>query len=238
MPPVVHRPSARRVTAGRPRTLSIEAIVNAAIEVLDDGGVAGLSMRSVALRLGTGAASLYAYVSGKDELLELIFDELVGTVPLPTPDSKRWREQLTAMMTDMQRVLVSHRDAALAGMGRVPTSAKALAGMETVAAIMAAGGLTPSVIALGSDQMFLYVCAFAFEQGLYFNSDRSPDEMAQYFASVHQFFREVPADRYPTIASLASEMTSHDSDERFAFGLDILLSGFEAASDRLRKATS
>jgi AcrR family transcriptional regulator len=238
MPPAVHRPSARRATAGRPRTLSIDAIVSAAIEVLDDGGVAGLSMRSVAQRLGTGAASLYAYVSGKEELLELIFDELVGTVPLPTPDPKRWREQITVMMTELKGVLVSHRDAALAGMGRVPTSAKALAGMEAAAAAMAAGGLAPSVIALGSDQLFLYVCAFAFEQGLYFNSDRSPEEMAEYFASVHEFFRAVPADRYPTIASLAPEMTSHDSDERFAFGLDILLSGFEAASKRMLAASN
>jgi AcrR family transcriptional regulator len=234
MPAAVHRLSARRATAGRPRTLSIDAIVSAAIEVLDDGGVAGLSMRSVAGRLGTGAASLYAYVSGKDELLELIFDELVGMVPLPTPDPNRWREQIVVMMTELQSVLVSHRDAALAGMGRVPTSTKALEGMEAVSAIMAAGGLAPSVIALGSDQLFLYVCAFAFEQGLYFNSDRSPEEMAEYFASVHQFFRSVPADRYPTIASLAPDMTGHDSDERFAFGLDILLSGFEAASSRLR----
>jgi AcrR family transcriptional regulator len=215
--------------------LSTQAIVKAAIDVLDDGGVAGLSMRSVAQRLGTGAASLYAYVSGKDELLELIFEELIGTIPLPTPDPKRWREQVTEMMTDLQRVLVSHRDAALAGIGRVPTSAKALAGSETLAAVMAAGGLEPSIIALGSDQMFLYVCAFAFEQGLYVNSDRSPAEIAEYFDNVHHFFATLPADRYPMLASIASDMTGHDGDARFAFGLDILLSGLEAASNRLAR---
>jgi AcrR family transcriptional regulator len=235
-PPPPRRPSARRPDAGRPRTLSAQAIVTAAIEVLDDGGVASLSMRSVAERLGTGAASLYAYVSGKDELLELIFDDLIGTIALPTPDPTRWREQVTEMMTDLQRVLVSHRDAALAGIGRVPTSARALAGSETLAAVMAAGGLAPSIIALGSDQMFLYVCAFAFEQGLYVNSDRSPDEIAQYFAGVHNFFAALPADRYPTLASIASDMTGHDGDARFAFGLDILLSGLEAASKRVLAA--
>ena len=209
--------------------------MTAAIEVLDDGGVASLSMRSVAQRLGTGAASLYAYVSGKDELLELIFEELIGTIPLPTPDPTRWREQVVEMMTDLQRVLVSHRDAALAGIGRVPTSAKALAGSETLAAVMAAGGLEPRIIALGSDQMFLYVCAFAFEQGLYFNSDRSAEEMAEYFQGVHQFMATLPADRYPTMARIAPEMTGHDSATRFSFGLDILLNGLEVASHRLRE---
>jgi AcrR family transcriptional regulator len=233
MPPAPRRLSAKRAAAGRPRTLSAQAIVTAAIDVLDDGGVAGLSMRSVAQRLGTGAASLYAYVASKEELLELIFDELIGTIPLPTPDPKRWREQIVEMMTDLQRVLVSHRDAALAGIGRVPMSERALAGSETLAAVMAAGGLEPRIIALGSDQMFLYVCAFAFEQGLYFNSDRSPAEIAQYFQGVHEFMAALPADRYPTMASISSEMTGHDSATRFAFGLDVLISGLEAASNRL-----
>jgi AcrR family transcriptional regulator len=56
----------------------VQTIVAAAIDVLDEAGVAGLSMRRVAQRLGTGAASLYAHVSGRDELLELVFDQLVG----------------------------------------------------------------------------------------------------------------------------------------------------------------
>ena len=60
-PPVSIRPKATPRRSG----LSVEAIVDAAIAVLDESGVAGLSMRRVADRLGTGAASLYAYVSGR-----------------------------------------------------------------------------------------------------------------------------------------------------------------------------
>ena len=116
----------RRVSRGpskrpaRRTALTVEAIVAAAIEVLDEGGVVGLSMRRVADQLGTGAASLYAHVSGKDELLELVFDELVGQVPLPEPDPKIWREQVRQMLRDLRAVLISHRDAALAGLGPDP----------------------------------------------------------------------------------------------------------------------
>ena len=78
----------------------------AAIEVLDEAGVVGLSMRRVADQLGTGAASLYAHVSGKDELLELVFDELVGQVPLPEPDPTIWREQVRQMLRDLRAVLI------------------------------------------------------------------------------------------------------------------------------------
>src|SRR5262249_7179143 len=109
LPPPPRLPR-RQKSAPRRSALSVEAIVSAAVDELDESGVAGLSMRKVAQRLGTGAASLYAYVSSKDELLELVFDELVGAVELPEPDPERWRDQLMTMLHELHRVLVSHRD--------------------------------------------------------------------------------------------------------------------------------
>src|ERR1700733_5414110 len=100
-PPVRHDglPPAPSLPGRRPRSpirpaLSQDAIVAAAIEVIEAEGVDGLSMRLVAKQLGTGAASLYVHVSNKDELLELIFDELVSQVPIPTPDPDRWQDQV------------------------------------------------------------------------------------------------------------------------------------------------
>ena len=101
--PPLPRPTKRPT---RRTALTVEAIVAAAIELLDEAGVAGLSMRRIADQLGTGAASLYAHVSGRDELLELVFDELVGQVPLPEPDPKIWREQVRQMARDLRRVLI------------------------------------------------------------------------------------------------------------------------------------
>ena len=75
----------RRDAPGRRTALTVDGIVAAAIEVLDEGGMAGLSMRRVAQRLGTGAASLYAHVSGREELLELVVDELVARCHCRSP---------------------------------------------------------------------------------------------------------------------------------------------------------
>ena len=107
--PAPRRPVRRRSPAGRKATLTTEAIVTAAIEVLDEGGVAGLSMRRVAEHLGTGAASLYAHVSGKEELLELVYDALVGQVPLVEPDPATWREQLRQVGEGPDVVQQHHR---------------------------------------------------------------------------------------------------------------------------------
>lgn len=231
--PAPKRPVRRRSAAGRKATLTTEAVVAAAIEVLDEGGVAGLSMRRVAEHLGTGAASLYAHVSGKEELLELVYDALVGQVQLVDPDPATWREQLCQVMTDFHDVLVSHTDAALAGLGRIPTSPQTMAAAEVLAGIMRAGGLSPTVVALGLDQLVLYVSATAFEDGL-FRRGMDEEEMLSYYAGVHAFYAALPANRYPVLASIAPDMTGHDDVERFNFGLDVLISGLEAVSARVR----
>ncbi|HEV8222646.1 MAG TPA: TetR/AcrR family transcriptional regulator C-terminal domain-containing protein [Streptosporangiaceae bacterium] len=231
--PAPKRPVRRRSQAGRKATLTTEAIVAAAIEVLDEGGVAGLSMRRVAEHLGTGAASLYAHVSGKEELLELVYDALVGQVPLVEPDPATWRDQLRQIMRDFHDVLVSHTDAALAGLGRIPTSPQTMAAAEVLAGIMRAGGLCPLVVALGLDQLVLYVSATAFEDGL-FRRGMDEEEMLRYYAGVHAFYAALPAERYPVLASIAPDMTGHDDTERFSFGLDVLIAGLEAVNARVR----
>jgi len=226
-PPRFPRPSKRPT---RRTALTVDAIVTAAIEVLDEAGVAGLSMRRVADQLGTGAASLYAHVSGKDELLELVFDELVGQVPLPEPDPKVWREQVRQMARDLRGVLMSHRDAALAGLGRIPTSPKTLAAAETLVAVLRAGGLSNRAIALGVDQLTLYVAAEAFEEGLMEHGGMTSTDVQRYYDDVHAFYLRLPADRFPVLASVAAEMTGPDGDERFEFGLDVLIAGLESVS--------
>jgi AcrR family transcriptional regulator len=230
LPTAPRRAPRRREPPARRTALSVDAIVAAAIEVLDETGVAGLTMRRVAEQLGTGAGSLYVHVANKDELLELVYDELVGQVPLLEPDPARWREQVHQLMGGLYDVLVAHRDAALAGLGRIPTSPKTLAAAEALVAVLRAGGLSDQAIALGLDLLGLYVSAHAFEAGLLERTGMTMAETAQYYADVHGFYEALPADRFPVLASVAADMTGHDGAERFRFGLDVILSGLEAAS--------
>ncbi|WP_424187522.1 TetR/AcrR family transcriptional regulator [Actinokineospora sp. G85] len=69
------RDQARPARVGR-RELSVERIVDAAIEVADTEGVVALSMRRVADALGVGTMSLYTYVPGKAELIDLMLDKV------------------------------------------------------------------------------------------------------------------------------------------------------------------
>ncbi len=65
---------AARRAVGRPRRLTLDAIVDAACAV----GVERMEMSSVAERLNTGVATLYGYVRGRDHLLELVAERMAS----------------------------------------------------------------------------------------------------------------------------------------------------------------
>src|SRR5215813_9521503 len=84
-----------RPTGGRSRApLSRDAIVEAAVRIVDAEGVDALTIRRLGEELGTGAATLYWHIAGKDELGELVYDRIMGEIQLPEPDPARWDDQL------------------------------------------------------------------------------------------------------------------------------------------------
>jgi AcrR family transcriptional regulator len=99
---------AERPQRGPKRELSIERIVEAAIEIADAEGLGAVSMSRVATSLGYTTMSLYRYVTSKDDLLVLMQDA-VATVPLPEqrPGSE-WRQALREWVTANIAVFREH----------------------------------------------------------------------------------------------------------------------------------
>lgn len=101
--PIWLRPE--RAATGRPAERSRAEITAAALALADRGGLEAVSMRNVAVEIGTGAASLYRYVNGRDDLLDLMVDataaELRPEPPTGDPigDLVAFAEQLHAIMT-------------------------------------------------------------------------------------------------------------------------------------------
>jgi AcrR family transcriptional regulator len=77
--------------------LDVARVVRAAVELADEEGLAALSMRRVAERLGVGTMSLYTYVPGKPELLDLMLDTVLGERALPEVGDADWRAALEAL---------------------------------------------------------------------------------------------------------------------------------------------
>src|SRR5437762_10968375 len=75
-----------KASGRRRQPLSRQAIVEAAVRILDAEGADALTVRRLADELNTGPATLYWHIGSKDELGELVYDHVMAEVELPEPD--------------------------------------------------------------------------------------------------------------------------------------------------------
>ncbi|WP_354639037.1 TetR/AcrR family transcriptional regulator C-terminal domain-containing protein [Kitasatospora camelliae] len=81
----------RAAAGGSDHELTRERIVRAAVEIADAEGIAAVSMRGVAARLGVATMSPYRYVTGKDDLVLLMADAVYGELAYPADPPAGWR---------------------------------------------------------------------------------------------------------------------------------------------------
>jgi AcrR family transcriptional regulator len=81
---------------GPKQRVSVDEVIRAAIEVADAEGLPAFSMRKVADRLGLKLMSVYTYVPGRDELIGLMVDEVMGEEPLP-PHTGTLRDRMAGI---------------------------------------------------------------------------------------------------------------------------------------------
>jgi AcrR family transcriptional regulator len=97
-----------RPTRGRKPTLTVDAIVGAAIEMADESGLGALSMRALAERLGVGTMSLYTHVPGKAELIDVMLDTVLGETSSPDELPDGWRARLELVARDNAALFHRH----------------------------------------------------------------------------------------------------------------------------------
>lgn len=122
--------------------LTREAILGAALAVIDDEGISAVSMRSVSRRLGVDAKSLYHYVDGKDGLLDAVAEHLLGQLRVPDL-SGRVDEDLVALAHEFRRVTLAHPEAATLVLTRQLSSLAGLGPVEAVLTVLRRGGASP-----------------------------------------------------------------------------------------------
>ncbi|HVX42891.1 MAG TPA: TetR/AcrR family transcriptional regulator C-terminal domain-containing protein [Mycobacteriales bacterium] len=91
----------------RPR-LSQDAIVRAAIRIADSEGLAAVSMRRLATELDARTMTLYSHVAGKDELFDLMFDELARDISFGPDLPPHWRDAITVEARRMREIGLAH----------------------------------------------------------------------------------------------------------------------------------
>jgi AcrR family transcriptional regulator len=216
-------PAGRTARAPRRAPLTREQIVETALAVLDREGLDALSMRRLATELDTGAAALYRHVSGKDELLDLLLDRVIGELEVPDPDPARWTEQVKEVARDVRAGILRHRDVVRVSMGRFPMGPNGLRFIERLLAVLRAGGLSDRTAATASHLITVVINAFALEDAAPLGgAEASEEEVA---AMITGYVASLPPERFPNLVAIAPQFAADDLDTRFELLLDFFVEG-------------
>ncbi|MDN0194120.1 TetR/AcrR family transcriptional regulator [Streptomyces sp. S.PNR 29] len=226
----------KRPSRGPKPGLTLERIVETAIEVADREGLGAVSMRRVAGELGTGAMSLYRYVPGKAELLDLMLDR----VQRPADDAAGlgdgdWRSTLQALARANLALYRRHPWLLQVNQSRPLLGPSALDGMEKVLSRIKPMGLSDPELLSAIIMIDGYVVGAARTQVHQEEAERTTGLTdAQFWQAQTPFLEKVLAGgRYPVMASLSEDTFSADFDH-FEFGLQRILDGLEVLVSRRR----
>jgi AcrR family transcriptional regulator len=221
-------PPRRGRSAPRPQ-LSRDLIINAALKVIEVDGGDALTMRRVADEIGVSASALYGYVANKEELVQLVLEQIIAEVPFPPAatasaaaeqEGDDWQDLVRRFAHEMLGIFKRHPGVAGLTMGRVPFGPSMLKGSEYILGRLRAAGLPDQVVAYAGDLGGLYVGAIAYEQEV------TPiAEPADFAAQAALWMKSLPKDQFPNTVELADLLVAGSAEDRFEWGLDVIIRG-------------
>lgn len=210
----------------------------AAVAVADAEGVQAVSMRRIARDLRAGAMSLYWHVESKEDLLELMLDQMEAEIDVPAPTGD-WRADLRGYASDMCAVLMRHPWAMDLRFARPPTGPNDARNGDRIFGVFLGLELDTKTAVWLAMTFVTYVAGAVQQQIREIEVQR---EMDAGYASLSDeealAYREEFASRfrdsgdYPNIGRLIAEDIDPDDPEtrvdRFEFGLGVMLDGIAA----------
>jgi TetR/AcrR family tetracycline transcriptional repressor len=200
--------------------LSRQAIIDAALALIDTDGVDGLSMRRLGKHLGVDPKAIYYYVPNKAALFDRVIDALYDEMALDQLDvTGSWRADLAAFATRLRDVLRRHPRTLMVFATRPGAVIAYASGAENALVRLQDAGFTPR------QGLTMISCVRSLTVGLLIA------ELVEPVGATSDSTVE-PMGDYPVLTSAISG--GFDADEQFRLGLSALLDGFAAAKPKGR----
>ncbi|MFM9629215.1 MULTISPECIES: TetR/AcrR family transcriptional regulator [Streptomyces] len=205
--------------------MDVGRIVDTALKLIDEVGIQALTLRMLAEALDSGTATLYRHFEGKDELLALVADRVLGEVRVPAEelDGLSWREAVTVAAKAFYGTLRRHPNALPLLAAQVPVGPNGLRARERLITLFLGHGFPLGLAARAYTAIGHYVIGFAIQQ--HGPGTPPPEEQSR----LRDYYDSLDPAAYPATTAAAGELTSVPLDEEFRFGLDLLLHGLEKA---------
>ncbi|WP_223830199.1 TetR/AcrR family transcriptional regulator C-terminal domain-containing protein [Paenibacillus arenilitoris] len=190
------------------KPIDLSVIVQAALTLLQEEGLAQLTMRKLAARLDIKGASLYWHIKNKNELLSLIADRICKEIK-PANDRAAWEEAFVLLSDQLRQTLLKYRDSAVILAETPPVTPHRLELMKNISGIFKSAGFRDKDVFSASWMFNNYVIAFVLEE--------------------YRFRQLAGDDREPLSvkeAELPFDIAIPDMDTEFRFGLNALIEGF------------
>ena len=215
---------------GPKREMSVEKIVDAAVELADADGIGAVSMAAVASRLGFTPMSLYRYVTAKDDLLLLMQEEATGLPPARDLEGQDWRARLLSLYEAQVVIYLRHPwmlSLPITGSPITPNSSAwldaGLAALEDTP-LTAEERMAAALAVTGHARWCGIVQAGYTEQSR--GTGLRPDQVAAREAAL--FDRVITAEEFPALRrAIEDEVFLSDADP-FRFALERTLDGIAA----------
>jgi AcrR family transcriptional regulator len=242
-------PTPRRSAPGPRPALSRDAIIAVAIEIADQEGLDGLSMKAVGQRLGRTAMALYTYVPGKDELLDLMYDRVHAELPTRYPSAHGWRAAAHAWAGDLGDFFLRHPWTLQVSYARPVLGPNEQMMLETLVHILRPTGLGAPVLRRAVSALLHLVRGAAQTRvdARIAARDTGTPSALWWRARASQLHRVVPdfADRFPQSTWLSQQAAGgaggdpetylvHQADQAYTAAVELLLDGIEAQRERKR----
>ncbi|MCR5858948.1 TetR/AcrR family transcriptional regulator C-terminal domain-containing protein [Mesorhizobium sp. J428] len=206
--------------------LTRSGIVAHALDLLDEVGVEGLSMRRLADALQVQAPALYWHFSGKPALLDEMAEALVAGVADRIPVGGDYGEVLRSGAQEMRRALLSRRDGARVFAGTFVARANVLGLGEILVGSLRRAGFDDSVAPRAVFSLMYYVMGFVIEEQALAEKSRHCAGAHPLAGPLEAFFAS--SEGYPNIRASLPELLETHQDTRFDFGVDLVVNGLAA----------
>lgn len=215
----------KRSTDSRPR-LSRERVLRSAVAVADAGGIASLTIRSLAVELGVKPMSVYHHVANKDEILDAIVDLVFSEIELPALDGD-WQVEMGRRAASAREALRRHPWAIGLLASRTRPGPATLKHHDAVIGSLRGAGFSVEMTAHAYALIDAYVYGFALtEASLPINGSETVTEVAE------QMMAQYSPGAYPHLLEFSVEHVmkpGYDFGAEFEFGLAVVLDGLARA---------